>query len=117
MDVTSAKQWIHFLLSDRCPPTSTILRKRAFVIFFRTAISPASPFLRTDQQAAAGLVSAIDRFLPESGITILKFVLNDTRGGYSRSENILLRGNVFLRPYPIKVLKVTVNMHKRHVIT
>lgn len=25
MDVTFSKQWIHFLRSDRCPPTSTIL--------------------------------------------------------------------------------------------
>ena len=26
MDVTFSKQWIHFLLSDRWPPTSTILK-------------------------------------------------------------------------------------------
>lgn len=26
MDVTFSKQWIHFLRSDRCPPTSTILQ-------------------------------------------------------------------------------------------
>lgn len=28
MDVTFSKQWIHFLRSDRCPPTSTILRRK-----------------------------------------------------------------------------------------
>lgn len=28
MDVTFSKQWIHFRLSDRWPPTSTILEKR-----------------------------------------------------------------------------------------
>ena len=26
MDVTFSKQWIHFRRSDRCPPTSTILK-------------------------------------------------------------------------------------------
>ena len=26
MDVTFSKQWIHFLRSDLCPPTSTILQ-------------------------------------------------------------------------------------------
>lgn len=29
MDVTFSKQWIHFLRSDRCPPTSTILQDTA----------------------------------------------------------------------------------------
>lgn len=28
IDVTFSKQWIHFLRSDLCPPTSTILRQR-----------------------------------------------------------------------------------------
>ena len=29
MDVTFSKQWIHFLRSDRCPPTTTIQIGRA----------------------------------------------------------------------------------------
>lgn len=29
MQVTPSKQWIHFFLSDRCPPTSNILREEA----------------------------------------------------------------------------------------
>lgn len=28
MEVTFSKQWIHFRRSDRCPPTSTILKRR-----------------------------------------------------------------------------------------
>lgn len=32
MEVTFSKQWIHFRLSDRCPPTSTILMKRRGVM-------------------------------------------------------------------------------------
>ena len=34
IEVTFSKQWIHFLLSDRCPPTSTILKMRWLLLKF-----------------------------------------------------------------------------------
>lgn len=53
MDVTFSKQWIHFLRSDLCPPTSTILGRRQATQRAAVACSSA-PFPRSTWPQAQG---------------------------------------------------------------
>lgn len=49
MDVTFSKQWIHFLRSDLCPPTSTILKGDHMTPQLLGAACSPRPFLKDDQ--------------------------------------------------------------------
>ena len=48
MAVTPSKQWIHFFLSDLCPPTSNILENESYKLVITTKMSHTLNILHTE---------------------------------------------------------------------
>lgn len=89
MDVTFSKQWIHFLRSLRCPPTSNILS---------TCVSNKSCFSR-------GCEDALNAELAHREARLVY-----TRRFRSGAEHVGFIGNVIRLCYSLRMFKEAVSM-------
>ncbi|TNN59461.1 hypothetical protein EYF80_030276 [Liparis tanakae] len=106
MEVTSSKQWIHFLLSDRWPPTSTILQTHAPPsVTGSIGTFTAMLFTQEETKQSSQLCEAVlhnnnnnnnnnMKGSPEDHVLKVKGVLYNTCRGHPDPQDILLRRQV-----------------------
>lgn len=101
IQVTPSKQWIHFFLSDLCPPTSNILQGNRSRLCYGLAIQcRGKPHWSVSS-------APLFRNSPEVQVFEAELGLNDTGGLHSWSQHILLSGNVAWLDQSLQVVQVT----------
>lgn len=93
MEVTLSKQWIHFLLSERWPPTSTIL-----------TTTPVTHVLGL--QDLSRFPYSVDE-LPEDYFGKVEGVFYDARSGDPDPQHVLQGGHVGHGRDSVQVVQVT----------
>lgn len=103
MAVTPSKQWIHFFLSDLCPPTSNILKNDTNTQTCRLVCLNGS--IQPNNQAWL--------YLLEVEILESKVCFHNSSSFDSGPQHVLLGGDIRTVGYPLQVIQVALGGRRK----